>query len=63
MCYIIAQVSMCLIFYCVLLYFRNSIFNQIQHYIHFNLSLALLVGLIVFVSGIETAIDSDVSYL
>ena len=39
----------------------TCICNQVQHYVHFNLSLSLLLGLIVFVSGIETATDSDVS--
>ena len=34
---------------------RKQIFNQIQHFVHFNLSIALLLGLITFVSGIETA--------
>ncbi|XP_065910295.1 uncharacterized protein [Dysidea avara] len=39
--------------------YRKHVFNQVQHYIHFNLSLSLLLGLLVFVSGIETAVDSD----
>ena len=34
---------------------RKQVFNQIQHFVHFNLSIALLLGLITFVSGIETA--------
>ena len=33
----------------------------IHNFIHLNLSIALLLALIVFVSGIETATDSDVS--
>jgi len=33
----------------------------IHNFIHLNLSIALLVALIVFVSGIETAKESDVS--
>jgi len=37
------------------------VFNQIHHFIHFNLSLSLLLGLVLFVSGIETAKDSQVS--
>ena len=36
---------------------RKEIFNQVRHFIHINLSVALLLGLIVFVSGIETASD------
>ena len=46
-----------------LLQCRKHIFNQVQHYIHFNLSLSLLLGLIVFVSGIQTAVNSDVSFV
>jgi len=34
-----------------------------RNMIHVNLSLALLLGLIVFVSGIETASDNKVSIL
>ena len=43
-----------------LLHYRKKIFNQIRHFIHINLSAALLIGLIVFVSGIEAAYDSRV---
>ena len=43
-----------------LLHYRKKIFNQIRHFIHINLSAALLIGLIVFVSGIEAASDSRV---
>ncbi|XP_065915266.1 uncharacterized protein [Dysidea avara] len=39
---------------------RKKIFNKIQHFIHLNLSIALLLGLITFVAGIEAANDSDV---
>ena len=31
------------------------------NFIHLNLALALLLGLIVFVAGIETAADNEVS--
>ena len=43
-----------------LLHYRKRIFNQVRHFIHLNLSAALLMGLIVFVSGIEAASDSRV---
>ena len=39
---------------------RKKVFSQLQHFIHFNLSLSLLLGLILFVSGIETANNSRV---
>ena len=35
--------------------YRKEVFNQTQHFVHLNLSIALLLGLIIFVSGIETA--------
>ena len=34
---------------------RRRVFNLQQHFVHLNLSIALLLGLITFVSGIETA--------
>ena len=40
---------------------RKRIFNQTQHFLHLNLSIALLLGLITFVSGIETAAEYRVS--
>ena len=42
------------------MHYRKTIFNQVAHLIHINLSAALLIGLIVFVSGIEAAYDSRV---
>ena len=45
--------------------YRKQIFNQTQHFIHLNLSIALLLGLVTFVSGIEAAAEyrvSDKSY-
>ena len=40
--------------------FRKSIHKGISDFIHFNLTLALLIGSIVFVSSIETAKDDEV---
>ena len=51
---------MILIHTCVCMY-RKQVFNQTQHFVHLNLSIALLLGLITFVSGIETASDYRVS--
>ena len=42
---------------------RGKVFNEIQDFIHFNLSLSLTMGLITFVSGIETANDNDVRFV
>ena len=44
----------CFIFY-ILYTYRRKVFRLIQHFVHLNLCLALLLGLITFVSGIETA--------
>ena len=40
---------------------RNTAFKGIHNFIHLNLALALLLGLILFVSGNEIATESDVS--
>jgi len=40
---------------------RKKVFFQKQHFLHLNLSIALLLGLIIFVSGIETASEYRVS--
>ena len=40
---------------------RKRVFNLTQHFIHLNLSIALLLGVITFVSGIETASEYRVS--
>ncbi|XP_065903442.1 adhesion G protein-coupled receptor L4-like [Dysidea avara] len=47
-------------FYIIL---RKKVFNLVQHFVHLNLSIALLLGLITFVSGIETASDYRASCL
>ena len=41
-------------------YYRKTIYKGIPNFIHFNLALALLLGLIFFVSGIETVKDIKV---
>ena len=41
--------------------YRKQVFNQTQHFIHLNLSIALLLGLVTFVSGIEVAAEYRVS--
>ena len=40
---------------------RNTLLEGIHNFIHLNLAIALILALIVFVSGIETATDSEVS--
>jgi len=40
---------------------RKKVFNQIQHFVNLNLSVTLLVGLILFVSFIETLSEYRVS--
>ena len=41
--------------------FRKTVFQPMQNIIHVNLSIALLLSLILFVSGIETANENRVS--
>ena len=41
--------------------YRKEVFNLVQHFLHTNLSIALLLGLIIFVSGIEIANEYRVS--
>ena len=41
--------------------YRNTLLKGIHSFIHLNLVIALLLALIVFVSGIETATKSEVS--
>ena len=43
------------IFFC-----RKSAFKEKIHMVHLNLAIALLCGLIVFVCGVETAIENEV---
>ncbi|XP_065914522.1 adhesion G-protein coupled receptor D1-like [Dysidea avara] len=38
-----------------MLFWRKSIYKGVLNFIHLNLTLSLLIGLIIFVSGIETA--------
>ena len=52
-----------LLYLCILKLCRKKIFNHRQHFIHLNLVVALLIGLILFVSAIETASDSRVRNL
>ena len=48
-------------YFCLCPYNRKAAFKAKHNKIHLNLSIALLLGLIVFVSGIETAKDNKVS--
>ncbi|XP_065898979.1 adhesion G protein-coupled receptor L3-like [Dysidea avara] len=47
----------------VLISLRRRVFNLQQHFVHLNLSIALLLGLITFVSGIEAASEYRASCL
>ncbi|XP_065903440.1 uncharacterized protein [Dysidea avara] len=54
----------CLLFtISTLIALRKDIFNLIQHFIHLNFSIALLLGLLTFVSGVELANDYRASCL
>ena len=40
---------------------RKKLFVSVHNFVHLNLSTALLIALIVFVSGIETGVNNRVS--
>jgi len=41
--------------------YRNSLLKGIHNFIHLNLTIALALALLVFVTGIETATGNEVS--
>ena len=43
--------------------FRKSIYSGTHNFIHFNLALSLVIGLIIFVSAVETMKDNKVTLL
>ena len=47
----------------ILILCRKSIFQGTHNFIHLNMSVSLIIGLIIFVSGIETAKDIKVIYM
>lgn len=47
----------------MLITYRKSIFNQVQHFAHLNLAVALLLGLAAFVGGIQEAAEYRVRIL
>ena len=51
--------------YSLNIFTRKSVFDHKQHFIHLNLCIALLLGITIFISGIEAASDYRVrrSYL
>lgn len=42
-------------------FYRKKIFSGVRHFAHANLSAALLLGLIIFIGGVEHASSSKVS--
>ena len=45
----------------ILFLLRKKIFNKVKDFIHFNVSLSLLMSLILFIVGNEVMDDSNVS--
>ena len=43
--------------------YRKSIYKGVHNLIHFNLSLSLMIGLILFVSSVETLKDHEVLFV
>ena len=46
--------------YAILIY-RKTLLHTIHYFVHFNLAIALLLALLIFVGGIETATENEVS--
>ncbi len=44
----------------MLLMFRKELLTKIHNFIHLNLSISLLLGYVVFLSGVETAVANEV---
>ena len=53
-------VMLCTIMYICVVY-RTTLLKGIHNFIHLNLAVALILALIVFVCGIETATEQEVS--
>ena len=49
--------------YCNAIYFSKSLLKDLHYFVHFNLSVALFMGLIIFLAGIDSAKGNDVSSL
>ena len=45
----------------MLLMFRKELLARVHNFIHLNLSISLLLGYVVFLSGVETAVANKVS--
>ena len=61
-CFRLVTILVCEYLYvCTYGIYRNTLLKGIHSFIHLNLAIALLLALIVFVSGIETATKSEVS--
>ena len=41
-------------------FFRNTTMKEKRNFVHLNLCIALLIGSLIFVAGLETAKDSKV---
>ncbi len=44
----------------LLLMFRKELLTKVHNFIHLNLSISLLLGYVVFLSGVETAVANKV---
>ncbi len=45
----------------MLLMFRKELLTKVHSFIHLNLSISLLLGYVVFLSGVDTAVANEVS--
>jgi len=59
----ILLIKIIIVKYCYSFLFRKSLYKGTPNFIHLNLALSLLIGLIIFVSAIETAKDNEVVFV
>ena len=57
----VGRVYMCL--NAIILCFSKSLLKDLHYFVHFNLSVALFMGLAIFLAGIDNAKGNDVSYI
>lgn len=44
------------------LFLRKELFRKVHNFVHLNLAIALLLGYVVFLAGIDTAVVNEVQF-
>ena len=52
-----------ILFFLSTITFRKELFKSVHYFIHLNLSIALLLGYVAFLAGIDTAVGNRVSHV